>query len=125
MKKRRRPLAPTAETSTGNDCAIRMTEISRRMLMAGSAASTAAWMLAPAVAIAQDSGVTESAKAAHDAVQAVRGTILRISREVWNHPELSLHEENSSAIHLRELRQAGFNIVSTGTSGIPTALVAE
>jgi len=104
---------------------IRITEISRRTLLAGSLASTAVGMLLPASAMAEGADVTESAKAAHDAVQAVREAILRISREVWNNPELSLHEEKSSAIHLRELREAGFKIVSNGTSGIPTAFVAE
>jgi aminobenzoyl-glutamate utilization protein B len=105
--------------------AIRMTEMSRRTLLAGSLASTAVLMLPSSSAIAEDTGVAESAKAAHDAVEAVREAILRISREVWNTPELSLHEEKSSEIHLRELRAAGFKIVSTGTSGIPTAFVAE
>ena len=44
---------------------------------------------------------------------------------MWKTPELSLHEEKSSEIHLRELRAAGFKIVSTGTSGTPTAFLAE
>ncbi len=105
--------------------AIRMTAMSRRTLLAGSLASTAVLMLPSSSAIAEDTGVAESAKAAHDAVEAVREAILRISREVWNTPELSPHEEKSSEIHLRELREAGFKIVSTGTSGIPTAFVAE
>ncbi|AYG63784.1 amidohydrolase (plasmid) [Rhizobium jaguaris] len=82
-------------------------------------------MMPPSFAAAEDGNVPESAKAAHDAVEAVREAILRISREVWKTPELSLQEEKSSEIHLRELREAGFKVVSTGTSGIPTAFVAE
>ncbi|NVO17569.1 MAG: amidohydrolase [Rhodoplanes sp.] len=66
-----------------------------------------------------------SAAAARKAVESVKDAVLRISREVWATPELSLKEEKSSEIHLRELRAAGFRIVSTGTSGTPTAFVAE
>ena len=102
-----------------------ITDFSRRALLVGSVASTAAWMIAPSFVRAQDMAVAGSAKSAHDAVQSVRDAILRISHEVWKNPELSLHEEISAGIHLRELREAGFTIVSTGTSGIPTAFVAE
>ena len=97
----------------------------RRKLIIGSLASTAVWSLMPSAAKAQDAAAPDSAKTARDAVDTVREAILRISREVWNTPELSLHEEHSSEIHLRELRAAGFTIVSTGTSGIPTAFLAE
>ncbi len=109
----------------GNEFIAHITEMSRRSLLAGSAASTAVWMIAPSLVRAQDMAVAGSAKSAHDAVQSVRDAILRISREVWKNPELSLHEEISAEIHLRELREARFTIVSTGTSGIPTAFVAE
>jgi len=100
-------------------------ETSRRSLLVGSLASTVAWMLAPSPASAESKAAPGSAQAAREAVEAVRDAILRISHEVWNNPELSLHEEISSEIHLRELREAGFTIVSTGTSGIPTAFIAE
>ncbi len=66
-----------------------------------------------------------SARAAADAVDRVRDAILRISREVWAEAELSLAEDRSSKIHIRELEAAGFRITSTGTSGTPTAFVAE
>lgn len=99
---------------------------SRRSFLAGSVSVAAAYSLLSSTSWAAGEEVTpESAKGAQDAVEAVRDAILRISREVWNNPELSLHEEISSEIHLRELREAGFTIVSTGTSGIPTAFVAE
>jgi aminobenzoyl-glutamate utilization protein B len=111
-----------------DDTFNRMSDISRRSVLAGSLASTAAWMLPSSAAFTKDTAGAQSprsAQTAHDAVQAVSDAILRISHEVWANPELSLHEEVSSEIHLRELRKAGFTIVSTGTSGIPTAFVAE
>src|SRR5690606_5378743 len=100
---------------------------SRRNFVAGSLAA-GAWTLAPSLGWAQDDTPSQppaSADAARDAVEAFRDAILRISHEVWQNPELSLHEEISSQIHLRELREAGFTIVSEGTSGIPTAFLAE
>lgn len=100
----------------------------RRNLLVGSLATAGLWVLPASFTMAQDSAkppLPDSAKGAATAVDAVKEAILRISREVWNNPELSLHEEISSEIHLRELREAGFTIVSTGTSGIPTAFVAE
>ncbi|EHS49314.1 amidohydrolase [Rhizobium sp. PDO1-076] len=66
-----------------------------------------------------------SVEPAARAVDAVRDAILRISREVWENAELSLEEDISSKIHLRELEAAGFTIVSRGTSNIPTAFIAE
>jgi aminobenzoyl-glutamate utilization protein B len=100
------------------------TDPARRRLMLGSLAAAAAWPLARRAA-AQPAGAPPSAGAARTAVEAHRDAILRLSREVWANAELSLHEEMSAQIHLRELRQAGFTIVSTGTSNIPTAFVAE
>jgi aminobenzoyl-glutamate utilization protein B len=66
-----------------------------------------------------------SSAAAARAVNEVRDAILRISREVWATPELSLAEVKSSQIHIRELEAAGFRIVSRGTAGVPTAFLAE
>lgn len=100
--------------------------MSRRSVLAGTLAATASLVLPPSLGwAAEDATPPKSAQAARDAVEALRDAILRISHEVWKNPELSLHEEISSEIHLRELREAGFAIVSTGTSGIPTAFVAE
>lgn len=65
-----------------------------------------------------------SAAIAAKAVESTRDVILRISREVWTNAERILAEEKSAAIHVRELRAAGFK-VSTGTSNIPTAFLAE
>lgn len=89
----------------------------------------------PAMVLAQDAGAAPapdappsppaSAAAATRAVEALRDPILRISREVWATPELSLSEDKSHLIHLRELEAAGFTVTSRATSGIPTAFIAE
>jgi aminobenzoyl-glutamate utilization protein B len=113
-------------------------KIARRDLLVGSLAWVSTWpLVAPSIALAQadmqpsqpPAAAAEepppSAAAAREAVGKLEDAILRISREVWATPELSLHEELSSKIHIRELEAAGFDIVSTGTSGIPTAFVAE
>lgn len=113
-------------------------KIGRRGLILSSVAGAGAWpffgagmalaQAAPDAAAAEAAAAAEppaSAKVAQDAVKKVEDIILRISREVWENPELSLHEEISSEIHIRELKAAGFAITSTGTSGIPTAFVAE
>jgi aminobenzoyl-glutamate utilization protein B len=70
-------------------------------------------------------GPPGSVAAAVKAVAALKEPILRISREVWATPELSLSERKSSEIHIRELEAAGFRITSRGTSGVPTAFIAE
>jgi aminobenzoyl-glutamate utilization protein B len=59
------------------------------------------------------------------AIEATRPIIERICDEVWDLAETSLHEVQSAAVHLRELQAAGFTIASTGTSGVPTAFIAE
>jgi aminobenzoyl-glutamate utilization protein B len=59
------------------------------------------------------------------AIEAARPAIERICAEVWELAELSLEELESMKVHTRELEAAGFTIVSTGTSGVPTAFVAE
>ncbi len=102
------------------------TATSRRALLAASLATAAIWPAFPRLAFAQPAAEPPAAApAATAAVEALRDTILRISREVWENPELSLHEEISSEIHIRELIAGGFTITSRGTSGIPTAFVAE
>lgn len=113
-----------------DDCNSQRLALSRRALILSSLATGALWTLDSLPAIAQSvtpepPAPPESATTARDAVEAIRDQILRISHEVWENAELSLHEEISSQIHIRELKAAGFNITSTGTSGIPTAFVAE
>jgi len=99
----------------------------RRSILKGSIATLVFSSVDFHMAFAQgtEKAAPPSARIAQDAVAAVRGSILRISREVWENPELSLHEEISAEIHIRELKEAGFTITSTGTSGIPTAFVAQ
>lgn len=101
--------------------------LSRRSLLLSSLVTAAVWPAIDLPALAQDASAPppDSARAARDAVEALRAPILRLSREVWENAELSLHEEISSEIHLRELRAQGFIVTSTGTSGIPTAFIAE
>ena len=65
-----------------------------------------------------------SAAFAATAVDSTRDAILRISREVWTNAERTFAEVKSAAIHVRELKAAGFS-VTTGTSNIPTAFLAE
>lgn len=80
---------------------------------------------APAPKPREDDLPPASSAAAADAVAAVEDAILRISREVWATPELSLAEEKSHLIHIRELEAAGFKTTSRGTSGYPTAFISE
>lgn len=66
-----------------------------------------------------------SAQRASAAVDALHDTIVGISRDVWRLAEISLAEVESCRVHLRALEAGGFRIVSTGTSGVPTAFLAE
>ena len=94
-------------------------------LAAGNAPSLVMAQASPAEPAPAPVGPPASAAPAAKAVEAVRDPILRISREVWATPELSLAEFKSMEIHLRELEAAGFRTVSRGTSGVPTAFVSE
>lgn len=110
------------------------TGMNRRVFMASAAGAPAAFgasgMLVtgatPASAETDAAApVPASADAAAKAVEALRDPIIRISRDVWATPELSLEEKKSCKVHIRELQAAGFEIVSEGTSGLETAFVAE
>jgi aminobenzoyl-glutamate utilization protein B len=94
----------------------------RAFLQTGLAAGALA--LSPGGTLAQDTAPASASRAAA-AVNEVSDAILRIAREVWAIAEPSLAEVESMKVHLRELEAAGFAIVSTGTSGVPTAFVAE
>jgi aminobenzoyl-glutamate utilization protein B len=67
----------------------------------------------------------DSYRAVDAAIVAVGPAIERISAAVWEHAELSLEEVASAQVHMRELEAAGFTITSRGTSGQPTAFIAE
>ncbi|WP_255171091.1 amidohydrolase [Natrononativus amylolyticus] len=47
-----------------------------------------------------------------------------IARELWEHPELGLHEERSAEVLLEPLEAAGFE-TEIGVGGMPTAFVAN
>jgi aminobenzoyl-glutamate utilization protein B len=101
-----------------------MAKLGRRGL-AGAALAAAAPAMPVQAQGSASAAAPASAAAAAAAVQAARAPILRICREVWALAELSLQEERSAAIHIRELEAAGFAITSRGTSGYPSAFVAE
>jgi aminobenzoyl-glutamate utilization protein B len=65
---------------------------------------------------------------AHDvakALEAARPAIERIYNEVWGHAEIGLREVKSKAVHIRELKDAGFTVTHNPAAGVPTAFVAE
>lgn len=102
-----------------------------RRSVLGAASGAAASVASPSLVLAQaptppssPGAPPASAGSAARAVESLREPILRISREVWANAELSLAEQRSAAIHVRELREAGFS-VTTGTANIPTAFLAE
>ena len=97
----------------------------RRLVFGPLAAAILPFWKMPGASAQDVAPPPSSAQTARQVVESISEVILRISREVWDNPELSLHEDVSSRIHLRELREAGFAVVSTGTSGVPTAFVAE
>lgn len=47
----------------------------------------------------------------------------QLSRQIWENPELGYLEKRASALHIQELRQAGFRI-ETNIGGAPTAFTA-
>ncbi|AWM07339.1 amidohydrolase [Bradyrhizobium symbiodeficiens] len=107
--------------------------VDRRTFLATGAAgigassiSSVGPVLAQAAPVATASAVPPPSSAANaaTAVESSRDIILRISREVWTNAEGLFVEEKSAAIHVRELKAAGFK-VTTGTSNIPTAFLAE
>ena len=58
------------------------------------------------------------------AVDELRGEILAVSRDLHDHPELSLEEHRSASALCGILSKAGF-AVETGIAGLPTAFVAR
>jgi aminobenzoyl-glutamate utilization protein B len=67
----------------------------------------------------------DSYSAIDHAVTAATSTIERLAADVWNLAELSLEEEASARAHMHALEAAGFTIAGSGTSGQPTAFIAE
>ena len=56
-------------------------------------------------------------------IESLRGDLLALSRDLYEHPELSLHETRSSSRLQEMLRSAGFD-VRAGVAGLPTSFVA-
>ena len=108
--------------------------LTRRSLMVatglGAAVATAGVAFAQSGAAEEVEGTVASspppsAATAAKAVQSLRDPILRLSRETWKNAELSMLEEISHQIHLREIEVQGFTVTSRQTSGYPTAFIAE
>jgi aminobenzoyl-glutamate utilization protein B len=60
-----------------------------------------------------------------EAIEAIQPIIEQVSDKIWHLAEISLEEVESANFILEILKTQGFNIVSTGTAGIPTAFLAE
>jgi aminobenzoyl-glutamate utilization protein B len=79
-------------------------------------------------AIAQDSPQQTlfiKAEEVLNEVDEVAPRIEEVSHKLWEISEVSLLETKSSDYLLGELKSSGFKIISEGTSGVPTAFVAE
>ncbi len=72
-----------------------------------------------------DVKTTQSYTHVDEAVGQATPTIKRIAHEVWQLAELSLQEVQSVQLIMDILQEQGFTITSKGTSGIPTAFIAE
>ncbi len=59
------------------------------------------------------------------AVDNVSPTIDKVSQDLWNYSEISLLELKSADYLKKILKENSFELTSEGTSGIPTAFVAE
>ena len=59
-----------------------------------------------------------------DYLDAIRPELVAINQDIWNYAELGLREFRSAARLISALKEAGFR-VEEGTSGMPTAFVAE
>ena len=61
---------------------------------------------------------------AQQVLEARRGDLVRLSHDMWDHPEIAFEEEHASSICSNLLADAGFD-VQPGASGLDTAFVAE
>lgn len=57
------------------------------------------------------------------AVEELRAPLIALSRDLYDHPELSLQETRSSGLLQERLKDEGFEVKS-GVAGLPTAFVA-
>jgi aminobenzoyl-glutamate utilization protein B len=59
-----------------------------------------------------------------DFLEASEHKLEELAKEIWEHPQLGLHEVHASALISSQLEQAGFHI-NKGIGGLPTAFVAS
>ena len=81
-------------------------------------------MLGLALFVTCAAAQTPGAQAVLRAVEAHGPQFDKISRQIWENPELGWHERKSSALLKEELRAAGFRITDN-VAGLPTAFTAE
>jgi len=81
-------------------------------------------MLGLALLLTTAAAQTPDAQAVLRAVEAQSPRFDKISRQLWENPELGWHEFKSAALLKEELRAAGFRITDN-VGGLPTAFTAE
>lgn len=59
-----------------------------------------------------------------ETIESERERLEELTQEIWETPELGLHETESAAVLVETLEDEGFD-VETGVGGMPTAFVAE
>jgi aminobenzoyl-glutamate utilization protein B len=59
------------------------------------------------------------------AVEQTKPTLEALATELWRLAEPSLQEVKSEQLVMQALQEAGFTITSRGTSGVPTAFIAQ
>ncbi|WP_132059079.1 amidohydrolase [Halorussus amylolyticus] len=60
----------------------------------------------------------------YDEIESERDRLDRMAQQIWETPELGLHEEESSQVLIDRLDEEGFDI-EVGVGGMPTAFVAS
>ncbi len=88
-------------------------------------AATTAAPEAPSFEKGNEMTVAVSAAQIDQAVEQTKPTLEALATELWQLAELSLQEVKSERLVMQALQEAGFTITSRGTSGVPTAFIAE
>ena len=86
---------------------------------------TISLFLIPVSTLAAESKAVVSSEDVVNAVEKVSPIIEEVGMKLWKLSELSLLEVESSKYLKDELKENGFKMTSEGTSGVPTAFVAE
>lgn len=86
------------------------------------------WLVIAMVPLMTATVQARSVPAAHvqlmKAVDQHAAELVKISRAIWEHPELGYHETRSSGLLQAALTEAGFHVIA-GVAGEPTAFVAS